>query len=295
MAEWVHADLGPGRVFDCRVGADLGSCCADRFPLAKHRGDRALGCAGCNFCSSLLVHAKVGVSERSCRLVADHWASVVGCLDCGVGGLGRVHTDHPRVVVLVGRNVQAQLRKFAGLQLFVWQAILGRLLFALASAVGQGVGRLGFGGDGRDRLVGVDRAQVVNHAVVFVLGDLAFLQVADCGLEGFRALEAAGRIVAHPACCRVLLVCPYGVLRPARLAPSLNVASSALSNALALARASISLAGVIRGRGRLVDDVADAACLEFFVGCIFQFLLQTLALDDGDGVKRGNHGTVRAA
>ena len=206
MAEWVHADLGPGWVLDRCVGADLGGCSADRFPLAEHRGNRALGRAGGDLCCGLLVHAKVGVSERSSRLVPDHWAGVVGCLHFGVGGLGRVHADHPRVVVLVGRNVQAQLGKLAGLQLFVWQAVFGRLLFALATAVGQGVGRLFLGGDGGDSLVGVDRAQVVNHAVVFVLLDLAFLQVRDGLFERFCTLKPAGRCCIY-ATCRWILLC----------------------------------------------------------------------------------------
>ena len=113
VTEWVHADLGPGWIIQCSVRAHLGGRIADGFPLAKHGGNRALGCALCDLGCSSLVHAKGHVGHCSNRLIADHGAGVVGCLHFTVGGLGRVHADHPGVVLLVRRDVQAQLGKVA--------------------------------------------------------------------------------------------------------------------------------------------------------------------------------------
>ena len=85
VAERVHADLYPGWVPHRGLSADRSGCVADRLPLAKHRSDRALGCACSDLGCGLLVHAKGDISQSTDRLIADHRTSIVCSLDCAVG------------------------------------------------------------------------------------------------------------------------------------------------------------------------------------------------------------------
>ena len=113
VAKWVHADLCPSRVFNSSISPNLCGLVADRFPLTKHGGNCALACPLRNLGRRLLIHAKSYVGHCCHRFVADDSACVIRCLHFTVGGLGCVNANHPRVMLLVRRNVQAQLGKVA--------------------------------------------------------------------------------------------------------------------------------------------------------------------------------------
>ena len=117
-----------------------------------------------------------------------------------------MHSHHPSVVQLIGRNVQAQLRPIATLQVHGRDTVLGRLLWALPLACCQGIACVFGRRDGWHLGVGIDRAQLVDHAVVLGACDLAVLQVGDGLLKLFGALEPVGIGVGHAAGFGVLLL-----------------------------------------------------------------------------------------
>ena len=63
----------------------------------------------------------------------------------------------------------------------------------------------------------------------------------------------------------------YGVLRFARLLPSFSFSLIAPDILLSFSLASI-CAGLKRVERCVVDALADSACVEFFFGCILEFL-----------------------
>ena len=75
----------------------------------------------------------------------------------------------------------------------------------MAAAIGQGIFSVGWGCKSGDFFVRINRAKVVDHGVVFVLGNFAFLQVSDGLLQFVGAFKSIRANIGYAARSGVLL------------------------------------------------------------------------------------------
>ena len=158
-------------------------------------------------------------------------------------------------MLLIGRDVQSELRPVALNQGHGWHAILGCLLCALATAIGQGVAGVFGRRNGGHGGVGVHRSRFVNHAVVLIPGNIACLQVGHGLLKLRRAFEPVGACAFYATGRCILLFGPAWRLDFAGNNTQTNIALSCVTDwifqgvhVLDLARSNVKL-GTFRHQG----------------------------------------------